>query len=315
MDIKRLRYAIALAEELNFARAADKLHLSQPALSRSIQTLEDELGLLLFDRDNRNVRLTTVGAVFLAQARPLLFQMRSLERDMGLIRDGAIGQVAFGVGPLPTASILPQLIRALRQQRPELRLAVASNNWRYLLLHLRAEEIEFFVADTRAITPAADLTISPLCRQYGSFMCRPGHPLLAKATRQPSDLLPYGFVSLLMPDAFKLALRAVLGLAPHAPVPVLLECDNLFVLKQMVQEDDAILMSTEAGSADEVAAGTLRPLPFADMPPMYAEIGVVALAGRSLSPGAQLVLDHLRTVAMHTPATAVFHDGAYGPVS
>ena len=72
MDLKRLRYAIGLADELNFARAAEKLHLSQPALSRSIQTLEEELGMLLFDRDNRNVAVTTAGAVFLDRARQLL---------------------------------------------------------------------------------------------------------------------------------------------------------------------------------------------------------------------------------------------------
>jgi DNA-binding transcriptional LysR family regulator len=65
MDLKRMKHAIALADELSFARAAEKLHLSQPALSRSIQTLEEDVGMLLFDRDNRNVALTTVGKVFM----------------------------------------------------------------------------------------------------------------------------------------------------------------------------------------------------------------------------------------------------------
>ncbi len=99
MDLKRIHYALALARELNFVRAAERLHLSQPALSRSIQTLEDELGLQLFDRDNRNVSVTRAGKVFLEQARRLAGQLHSLEQEMTLLRNGEIGEVVFGTGP------------------------------------------------------------------------------------------------------------------------------------------------------------------------------------------------------------------------
>jgi DNA-binding transcriptional LysR family regulator len=126
----------------------------------------------LFDRDNRNVALTTVGAVFMEQARHLVHQMRSLERDMGLIRNSELGPLAFGAGPLPTAAFLPELLRQMGQERPGLRLSVNSNNWRYLLQHLYDEEIEFFVADTRAIQPAPTLTITPLCRQFSPSAAR-----------------------------------------------------------------------------------------------------------------------------------------------
>lgn len=313
MDLKRLRYAIALADELNFARAADRLHLSQPALSRSIQTLEEELGLLLFDRDNRNVKLTTVGAVFLEQARKLIFQMRNLERDMGLIRDAEMGQVAFGVGPLPTASMLPPLVRYLRRERPGLSLQVSSNNWRNLLVHLKAEQIEFFIADTRDIAPDPDLAVTPICRQHGRFMCRPGHPLLGASGRSPADLLPYGFASLLLPREMKAVFRKVLGIPAHAPLPVIFECDNMHILKEMAQDDDIILLATEAAVAGEIAAGTLEALDFPGLPPMYAEIGAVQLAGRTLSPAARLVLERLHGIAAAAPGTTVFRDGGYQP--
>src|SRR5690242_17041633 len=102
MDLKRIRYAIALADEQNFVRAAEKLHVSQPALSRSIQVLEDELGLLLFDRGNRAVTATKVGEVFLEHVRRVSHQVRTLELEMAQLRSGEIGQVAFGVGPSAT---------------------------------------------------------------------------------------------------------------------------------------------------------------------------------------------------------------------
>lgn len=315
MDLKRLRYAIGLAEELNFARAAEKLHLSQPALSRSIQTLEEELGMLLFDRDNRNVVVTTAGALFLERARQLMFQMRNLERDMTLLRSGEIGQVAFGFGPLPTVSMLGLLVARMRKLRPKLSLAVTSNNWRYLLQHLLKEEIEFFVADTRDIEADPAITITPLCRQHGPFMCRRGHPLLSQPNAKPSDMLTYGFAALLLPREIKNVLRKILGLAPEAPLPIVLECDNVTVIKQLTLDDDVILTATEAAAAEEIRAGTLVPLHFKGLPPMYAEIGIVQLAGRTLSPGARLVMDNLIALAATLPATAIYRDGAYAPMS
>ena len=311
MDIKRLRYAVALAEELNFARAAEKLHLSQPALSRSIQTLEEELGLLLFDRDNRNVRLTTVGRDFLAQARPLLFQLRNLEREMALVRGGEIGRVAFGAGPLPTASLLPGMFRALRQSHPGLSFSVSSNNWRYLLQHLRAEDIEFFVADTRDIAPAPDISITPLCRQFGHFSCRAGHPLLSKKKLVPADMKEYGLATLALPATMRALFEKVLGVGPHQPLPVVVECDNMYMLKQIVHEDDLILTATEASVAEDIANGKLVALKFEGMPPLYAEMGIVSLAGRSLSPAALLVHRQLLVVAAGAPGTAMYGAPGY----
>lgn len=164
MDIKHLRYASALAQELNFARAAEKLHLSQPALSRAIQTLEAQLGFLLFDRDKRSVAVTRAGDAFLREARSVLFQMRTLELNMGNLRDGRVGHVAFGAGPSPTNSLLGETLLALREEYPRITLRVDSNNWRYLLQHLRAEEIEFFIADSRGIRDPEYLAVTPLCR-------------------------------------------------------------------------------------------------------------------------------------------------------
>ncbi|MES2129997.1 MAG: LysR family transcriptional regulator [Pseudomonadota bacterium] len=315
MDLKRLRYAISLADELNFARAAEKLHLSQPALSRSIQTLEEELGMLVFDRNNRNVVTTTAGALFLERARQMMFQMRNLERDMELLRNGEIGQVAFGAGPLPTLSMLQPLVRAMRRSRPQLSLAVTSNNWRYLLQHLRQEEIEFFVADTRDVAPDPDITITPLCQQHGPFMCRAGHPLLSKKSAVAADMIPYGFTSLLLPKELRAMLRNIIGLAPGAALPIALECDNVTVIKQLAMEEDVILLATEAAAADEIRSGRLMPLHFKNLPPLYAQIGIVALSGRTLSPAAKLVIEQFQAVAATLPATALYRDGHYLPIS
>jgi DNA-binding transcriptional LysR family regulator len=311
MDMKRIRYALALAQELNFARAAEKVHVSQPALSRGIQTLEEEMGLQLFDRDNRNVSITKVGAVFLEHAKRVFYQMRTLELDMAQIRDVDIGHVTFGVGQAPTYGLLSQVLREIRQQRPGIRFTVDTNNWGYLLLHLRAEEIEFFVADIQDIGHEPDLAITPLCRQRGAFICRPEHPLVKKADRQVKDMLPYGFAFFSVPDAILVRLRRMFGLTSGQPLPVVLQCDNLTVLKDLVIHGDLIMAATLAAVDSELRAGTVVSLSFPKIPSLFTEIGIVHLHGRTLSPGAKMVLNTIRAVAAKAPGTSMHKESGF----
>ena len=96
-DLRKLQNAVVLAETGSFVRASDQLHLTQSALTRSVQALEAELGLRLFDRTKQGVRPTPDGEEVLARARLLLLQARTLQREVALIRHAELGAVAFGV--------------------------------------------------------------------------------------------------------------------------------------------------------------------------------------------------------------------------
>ena len=87
MNLRRLNHVVALGDTLHFARAAEAAHLSQPAFSRSIQAIESDLGIRLFDRDVGDVRPTPAGEFVIARARKLLFEARCLQRDVDLYRD------------------------------------------------------------------------------------------------------------------------------------------------------------------------------------------------------------------------------------
>jgi DNA-binding transcriptional LysR family regulator len=128
MDLKRLKHLVALADTRNFGRAAEQCHLSQSAFSRSIQAAEDELGLQLFVRGTLDVRCTPAGEFVLERARKLLFENRCLERDLSLYRERLMGDLAFGVGPYPAATIVPGLICDLRARYPQVKLRVEVNN-------------------------------------------------------------------------------------------------------------------------------------------------------------------------------------------
>ena len=151
MDLKHLTHLVALADERHFARAAERVHLSQPAFSRSIQALERALGQRLFDRDAGELRPTPAGVFLIERARRLLFDARCLQRDAELYAQSNFGDAALGAGPFPAATLMPRVLPELRRRYPNLRLRVEVGNWAQLLEQLRAERIEFFVADTRSL--------------------------------------------------------------------------------------------------------------------------------------------------------------------
>jgi DNA-binding transcriptional LysR family regulator len=297
MDLKRLNHLVALAEERNFARAAERVHLSQPAFSRSVQAAEAELGLQLFDRGGSEARCTPAGEFVVERARKLVFESRCLDRDVSLYRQRLIGDLAFGMGPFPAATLLPGLLTGLRQRYPGVNVQVEVNNWTYLLEHLRKEELDFFVADIRDVPLDPDLAVTPLGRQGGGFYCRAGHPLLKQKNLKPEALVPYGFASVRLPREVHGVLSKLLGQPAVAALPIVIECDDVATLKRVALSTDTILTATHAAVAEEVAAGLFKPAPVRNLPPLYAESGLVSLKGRSHSPVAQHVVQQLQKPA------------------
>lgn len=126
MDLKRLRYFVAVAEELHFGRAAKKLHITQPPLSQQIQLLEHELGMMLFHRTRRRVELTSIGKVFLAEARALLKQSEDAVARTRRVQRGEAGRLSIGWMPWSVLTPLPFMIREFCQRFPEVHLDVHS---------------------------------------------------------------------------------------------------------------------------------------------------------------------------------------------
>ncbi len=175
MDLRRLSMSWRSADTQHFARAAAQVHLSQPAFSRSIQ-LRKRSGVRLFERDAGGIRPTPAGEFVLERARRLLFDARCMQRDVDLYLDNQLGDTAFGVGPFPAATLMPRVLSELRRLHPQVALRVEESNWVLLLERLRAEDIEFFVADVRDLPEDAALDVRPLPAQSARFV-RAGHPL------------------------------------------------------------------------------------------------------------------------------------------
>ncbi len=291
MDLRRLKHLVALADTRNFSRAAQQCHLSQPAFSRSVQAAEEELGLQLFDRNSLEVTCTDAGAFVVERARKLVFDSRCLERDVSLYRERLIGDLAFGVGPYPAATLLPALLMELRSRFQGVNTRVEVNNANYLAEHLRAEELDFFLANISLVPEASDLVLTHIGRLSAGFYVRQGHPLLALPTMKAAALLPYGIASVRVPENVRMLMSTLMGLEPGKLLPFAIECDDLNLLKTVCMGTDTVLACPDAGALQEVQGARLVRLDISDLPPLFNDMGLFALKGRTHSPMAQFAVD------------------------
>src|SRR5262249_15901513 len=118
MELRQLRYFVAVARELHFTRAAERLGIAQPPLSVQIRALETELGVQLFDRSNRRVTLTAAGAALLARAEPILAMVGETQRAVQQIGDEERGQLTVAALPTAAGLLLPPAITQFQARYP-----------------------------------------------------------------------------------------------------------------------------------------------------------------------------------------------------
>ena len=293
MDLRRWAHIVAVADRRSFARAAEQVHLSQPALTRSIQAAEAELGMRLFDRGTQHVAPTPAGEFVVARARQLVFNSHCLQRDVDLYRNRGLGDTAFGVGPFPAATFLSPLLAAVRREFPKVNVRVEVSNWELLLKRLLEEDIEFFVADTRDLPSEPAVLVRSLRREPGGFYVRAGHPLARQKSVTLRQLWDHGVASVRVPAGVRSVLGRLLGMGPSEELSMALECDDVGVLKHVALASDTVLAAPHAAVAQEVAAGTFLALSVAGLPALFSEMGVVTLRGRTPSPMAELIIGRL----------------------
>jgi DNA-binding transcriptional LysR family regulator len=177
MTLVQLRHLISLAQSGSFTKSAESLFLTQPALSRSIRALEDELGQPLFDRVGRRSVLTPFGVDALQRARQLVFDADELAGSGKQMRDGRAGTVRIGLGSGPGAMLMTPLLKTMATSHPTVHLDIARGHTDVLIRRLRERELDALVVDARSLTPAADLRLASLVEMRGAFMVRADHPL------------------------------------------------------------------------------------------------------------------------------------------
>lgn len=291
MDLRQLRNLVALVEQGSFVRAADAVCLSQPAFSRSIQTLERDLGCPLVDREGRELRLTGQGQLVLQHARRLLAAARALHNEVAQFNGLSAGSLAFGCGPAPAFQLVPDAIAAFIGRYPKIRLDFRVDNWERLAEQLKAEEIEFFVADIRRFSHESYYQVQALRERRGCFFCRRGHPLDGAAEPSLDELAAYPLLAPRLPAQMRQGLARLSG---REDFGLSLECEHFSSLLRIVEQSDAIGMAPTDVLEPYWLRGQLRRLSLRelpqDLPELLLRYGVVSRAGYALSPAAQAMV-------------------------
>jgi DNA-binding transcriptional LysR family regulator len=163
MELRHLRYFVAVAEELHFRRAAERLHVAQPAVSEQVRKLEDELGVRLFDRSGRSISLTDAGAGLLTEARRVLNDADSARLAARHANGRAHGRLRIGYMPASLPDRIPQAVRRLATEMTNLDSTLEPGNGVELIEAVRAERLDAAVVSLPA--PTAGLRITPLGRE------------------------------------------------------------------------------------------------------------------------------------------------------
>jgi DNA-binding transcriptional LysR family regulator len=182
LDLRKLRYFVAVAEELHFGRAAERLHIAQPVLSRQIRALEDELKVQLFVRDKRATELTTGGLQLLEDARPLLASAGAAQRRAAM---AARGSRTFTIGFMPGITVTPA-VRAFTAQYPELTVELLRTSWVDQTEVLRDGRAD--VSIVRLPIDQQGLTVRPLFDEPRVAMLPADHRLAGKPVIRIADL-------------------------------------------------------------------------------------------------------------------------------
>lgn len=294
MELRHLRYFAAVAEAENISRAALKCHISQPAMSRQIRDLEEELGVPLLGRSAKSVRLTDAGRVFLTEARAVLQRADEAVKAVRAAASGGRGELHVGYAPTLTARIMPSALRAFQRAMPGVRVRLHDLSTEEMLAGLRDGKLHLAMTARPVAVALRALRFEELMRDRLRLAVAPGHPLarrrvvtLDEAIREP--FLAYSRKE--YPDYHEL-LAAVF--AKHKARPrIAEELDGVSSLIPAIEAGHGVALMPESLAC--IAGPRLKLLPLTPAP-APVQVGIV-------SPKSGL-----------TAAAATFSHGARGSV-
>lgn len=281
MEVRQLQHVRALAESGNYHKASRALGISQPALTKSIQQIEHELGVRLFNRHGKAVSPTAFGEIVARAAREVVTALDGMTRAIGQVANLEAGELTIGAGTYVADVWLGAVISRLLRRSPRLALTLRVDHWDALAEMLRLGRIDLFVANVEAVQNRSEFRVIPFPEQGSVWIARDGHPLASRKQPQRSDLANYPVVGPPTPEFLRRWLDAETANGRVS----LRKIDTLSValIKAMVRHGDAISLVHPDMVREELASGAFVSLEF-NAPPILMPAGLAWLADRSLSP-------------------------------
>ncbi|WP_353246816.1 LysR family transcriptional regulator [Limnohabitans sp.] len=286
MNLRHLEHWLALADTGSFSRAAEKLHITQSALSRSIQTLEEDLGGPLVDRVGKKNELTPLGRSVLERARRIVHEAQELKLGAALLQQGGLGALRVGLGSGPGAMLMTPWLVYMAKHHPTVQVTVSRGSTELQLTQLRERQLDALVVDVRRVESAPDLKMTQVVEMRAGFVCRQGHPLLERAAKGlPFDaLLSYPIASIQLSQEVARLLVDHYGPQANPAQMTTLQCEDIASLLDVVGQTDAIYLGIVGAAREGLEQGRLVELPMQIPLKGQARLALITLAGRTELP-------------------------------
>ena len=259
MELRHLRYFVAVAEELHFRRAAERLHISQPPLSQQIRALEAELGVQLLERDRRSVSLTAPGAVFLREARDILAAVEAAAEAARSVARGEAGRLALGFVGSAMHGALPGVLRAHRRAFPDVQLVLSELPTAGQLEALMTGRLDVGVIRPPVREPG--LAFETIHTEPVVVALPEDHPLAARRKVALAELVGEPFVLLARREAPGLHESLVQAMADAGGVPhVVQEAREMQTVVGVVAAGLGVSLVPASVGADEHRGVAYRPV-------------------------------------------------------
>jgi DNA-binding transcriptional LysR family regulator len=286
MNLRHLEHWLALADTGSFSRAAEKLHITQSALSRSIQALEEDLGGPLVDRVGKKNELTPLGRSVLERARRIVHEAQELKQGAALLQQGGLGALRVGLGSGPGAMLMTPWLVYMAKHHPTVQVTVSRGSTELQLTQLRERQLDALVVDVRRVEAAPDLVMTQVVEMRAGFVCRQGHPLLERAAQGLAfdALLSYPIASIQLSQEVARLLVDHYGPQANPAQMTTLQCEDIASLLDVVGQTDAIYLGIVGAARDGLAQGRLVELPMQIPLKGQARLALITLAGRTELP-------------------------------
>lgn len=291
IDLRHIRHFLAVATHPTVQAAADAIHITQPALTKSIARFEEELDEKLFDRRGHKLALTELGERLVERGENLMRHVRNLEEEVALWKGVGTGEVTLGVDPAAELGLLPTVLESFVPTYPNVTVTVRSGHVDSLLPRLLRGELHFLIADADRALERDDLEIRDLVAEPLAMAVRPGHPVSEKAKATLTDLRNYpvaGGTSTPRMDQWSIEQARREGTDVMEPELV---CDNYEVLVRLAERSDTIIVGPRSvlSTFEKTNRVTVLPLPFDNGP--NAKPSLIRSMGRHLSPAAEKFIE------------------------
>jgi LysR family transcriptional regulator, benzoate and cis,cis-muconate-responsive activator of ben and cat genes len=279
MELRHLRYFIAVAEELNFSRAAERLNVSQPPLSRQIRDLEDELNVKLFERTHQEVKLTTVGRALLIRARELVREAELLRARAHQMEGVLYEDLQLGYAPAPTAAIISGILSRYHELAPGSSVTLHDLSLSEILAGIKTRKLHAGLTLRPRPGEMRGVEFEALRRYSVGIICGKSCPLGQLSTIRPSAVPPdnlVGYRAAEFPEYHPWVAR-VLGVS-KTRVVIGQECDGVLSLVAAVESGDAPAVVGEFTAT--IAGDRIRYVPFVSKP-SFMDVGLLYRKGET----------------------------------